>query len=385
MSKCLTNDEEVLTLIPLDDDPARYKTLVEIYLRAKDAYYNHSPFLRDSTFDLLESKIQEMNPKEPALDFVGAPIREKDKSSHHSTPMLSTDKALDKEVLVKWAQSEDRKSHDLVGTAKLDGVACDLYYENGSLVRASSRGNGILGSDITAKMRYVVPGIINTEVQDLHIRGEVVISFENFERLNQLLTSREEDEMSNPRNAAAGIVITEDALDIEKLSCLSFVAYRIIGQKHSTFQEELKTLTYLEFEVPKTTITNLSHLVTDATQWDSARAVYEFPCDGVVYRLDDEATFEEMGTTSKFHRGAVAYKFPPDVCKVVLIEVKWSCGSREITPIAHFNPVFLDGAVISKAALHSVRNMIAIGAVPGETLELRRSGQVIPWLQRVGS
>jgi len=357
------------------------KDLVSEYLRAKDAYYNDISVMSDSEFDGLERQIESIDPNHPCLQMVGHKIRATDKEVKHSVPMLSTDKALDKDALLNWGNRHGEI--DFVGTAKLDGAACNLRYYSGVLTEAASRGDGTMGSDITAKARHIVPSVIDIP-GEVNIRGEMVISFDKFERLNEILAERDTDAMSNPRNAAAGIAITEDALDLEKLACVSFVAYRIIdGEEKTLFQKELISLSKLGFEVPDTSICSLKGLQTDSEQWDKARASYKYPIDGVVYRVDNEEIFEQLGTTSKFHKGAVAYKFPPEETIITVSEIVWSCGTKDITPQVHFPPVWLDGAVIRSAGGHSVKNLIELGAYPGERLRLVRSGGVIPWLQKL--
>jgi len=355
--------------------------LVSDYLMAKDAYYNDVPIMTDSEFDALEKQIESINPLHACLDMVGHKIRATDKEVKHSIPMLSTDKALDKDALLNWGNRHGNIY--FVGTAKLDGAACDLHYVEGVLNSAASRGDGTTGSDITAKVRHIVPNTIECK-DEIHIRGELVISFERFDKLNSMLENKGIDKMSNPRNATTGIVITEDALDIDKLRCVDFVAYRVLGIETDRHQTELQFISGLGFEIPDISIcSSLAGLKLDAEKWDAARADYKYPIDGVVYRVDEEAVFERLGTTSKFHKGAVAYKFPPEETIITVSEIVWSCGTRDITPQIHFSPVLLDGAVIRSAGGHSIKNLIELGAFPGERLRLVRSGGVIPWLQKL--
>ena len=171
--------------------------LVRDYLRAKDAYFNDVPIMSDSEFDALEKRIAETHMDHPCLQMVGHKIRATDKEVKHSQPMLSTDKALNKEALLNWGKRHTNE--EFIGTAKLDGAACNLHYKDGVLVSAASRGDGTLGSDITAKARHIVPNIIAAE-GEVHIRGELVISFDKFETLNSMLAARGVDTMSNPRN-----------------------------------------------------------------------------------------------------------------------------------------------------------------------------------------
>jgi len=356
------------------------QALVADYLMAKDAYYNDIPIMSDSEFDELERQIESIDANHACLQMVGHKIRATDKEVKHEQPMLSTDKALDKEALLNWGGRH--QNEEFIGTAKLDGAACDLHYRDGVLAAAASRGNGTMGSDITAKARHIVPNTIDVP-GEIHIRGELVISFDKFETLNSVLAARGVDTMSNPRNAATGIVITEDALDLEKLACVQFVAYKVLGVDLRYYSQELGWLRNEGFLRPFSTTTVLKALKNDAERWDKFRAGYEYPIDGVVYRVDDGDLFEELGTTSKFHKGAVAYKFPPEETIISVQEIVWSCGTRDITPQVHFAPVLLDGAVIRSAGGHSVKNLIDLGAHPGERLRLVRSGGVIPWLQKL--
>lgn len=352
---------------------------VELYLKAKEAYYNSRPIMGDAEFDLLEESIRERQPDHPALSLVGAPLRRGEHTVAHVHPMLSMDKALDAQALERFMRRAEPTP--VVATAKLDGLSCNLEYKDGILICSATRGDGEKGTDITAKTRHV--SNVRSAVgfgEHAHIRGELVMSFQRFDELNVLLQATRREPLSNPRNGAAGI-LNEDAVDPEKLAFVEFVAYDVVGPEFATYTEKLDWLEANGFRTPARDRCNQA--AASAAHWAQVRSAYPYPIDGVVHRLDDEAKFQEMGHTSHHFRGAVAYKFPPDTAVVTVREILWSPGTQDISPVVHFDPVQLDGAVIRKASGHSVKNLIHLGAVPGAKLLLVRSGGVIPLLKRL--
>lgn len=349
-----------------------------LYARAKDAYYNGQPIMSDSEFDLLEKQLEQEAPGHPLLFMVGSPVRSENKVKHTS-PMLSTDKALTNDALDRWVSTRQKEGAiGLVASAKLDGMSLELRYINGVLNQAVSRGDGEFGEDCTVKARYFVPSQLSVKLT-CRIRGEALLKFKDFEGINGIL----QEPFSNPRNGVAGI-FNEDALNLDKLDFVSFRAYEILDLDKAFYTQQLELLESLGFdtpfwrfiEAPNDTAQHIDSVFT------TARSVAQEPWDGVVVRINNEDLAEFLGRTAKFWKRSIAWKFKPDEAIVNAVAIEWQQGTREITPVIILDPVELDGAVIQRAGVKSIRNMIEIGAFPGNTLKLVRSGGVIPWVQK---
>ncbi len=354
-------------------------TLVEKYLRAKDAYYNAVPIISDEEFDALENQIQNLDPNNPALLVVGYSVKDADKVEH-TVPMLSMEKAMKEVDLLKWIEKRKKSdSTSFVATNKLDGMSCELRYKNGVLEQAITRGDGAIGRNITAKLRYIVPNALLYKLT-ISVRGELLMSKSNLEALNKTL----DEPLSNPRNGVGG-VINEDAIDPEKLKYVEFKAFESLHAedfKCATYQQNLELLSSLGFSIPHYRVVQTDAVKAAISHFTMLREQDDMLWDGVVFRVNDLIYANELGKTAKFWKRAVAYKFPTEMTTVTIKEIEWSIGTQAITPVAIFEPVFLSGANISRASLKSVKNMIEVGAYPGATVNLVRSGEVIPYIQR---
>jgi DNA ligase (NAD+) len=353
-----------------------------LYLQAKDAYYNGSQaIMSDSEFDDLEQELQREVPDHPALKLVGAKIRDTAKVPH-LTPMLSMEKALDRPVLQSWLASRlrDFPGATVVATPKLDGMSCELRYVAGLLTQAVSRGDGHAGVDITAKVRHCkgVPAF-HPAGWTCRVRGELVLTYQDFDDLNATLP----EPLANPRNGVVGL-LNEAALLPDKLR---FVTFRAFEYDHPTAPTYLADLALLKehgfhsLALEAYLLTSLADLDSLLNLFEAARPHANTTWDGVIFRLNDAPHALAAGRTEKFWKRATAWKFPPDVVRVTVRSLEWSLGTRSLSPVAVFDPVTLDGAVIRRAGGKSLKNLVALGAYPGATLELRRSGGVIPWLQ----
>lgn len=347
------------------------------YLRAKDSYYNTgTPTMSDADFDDLEQRIRAVDPNHPALSMVGHQTNAREKVPHVS-PMLSTEKALSVPELTSWVAS--RGSPDLVATAKLDGISAELRYKDGILERAVSRGDGEVGADITAKLRFVVPNVLQDK-RSVRVRGEVVLTFRQFDELNRKLPAP----LANPRNGAAGLV-NESGVFQDKLQHLRFRAFEFFldndQDNEGTYAKELEELSAMGFDTPTWSLLAARDAKTIAEEFDKLRISADAPWDGVVFRVNSKQMAQSLGRTATFWKRSVAWKFAPDVATVWIDRIEWSRGTRDISPVVVFAPISLDGAVIQRAGGKSPRQLVELGAFPGAQVELRRSGGVIPWLQ----
>lgn len=345
-----------------------------------------NPIISDATFDSLEEQLRELDPNNPYFKKVG--FSDLRAEFHHSTPMLSQAKALTKDALLKKLNSLYKQGYtDISASLKLDGLSISLHYEKGRLQRAVTRGDGLVGRDVTKKLTGVVPLVLNQPYNG-EIRGELIISFKNFDTLN----TRVEDPFSHPRNAVVGLINSDD-LDSVNLNLMEFHPFSIIGNNLAEMHEPWKPYDFdsisdiyrfcdnLGFQSVESTVFCIDSL--NDTSYESAIENLtisrdEYPADGIVFRLDNEIEFQTLGFTEHHPIAAIAYKFPAIEAVTTIEEIEWSVGTKDITPIAILSPVFVDGAKISRVSLKSVKNMIDKGFNKGVKIVIERSGGVIP-------
>ena len=356
-------------------------------LEHKKFYYAGTPKISDQEFDALEVELSKLKPDSFVLKMVG--IQDFKADYIHSVPMLSNQKCLTDEELYKWISSMVKQGYtDFSASEKMDGMSCALHYEGGRLVRAVSRGDGVKGTDITAKVSLFVPRILNIDFTG-EIRGELVMSFENFKKLNSISA----EPFTHPRNAVVG-VINEDALSEERLKLVAFKAFRVLTdskndvfspwfEEEDTIATDLEIASRLGFETVfhrefYTSSSTIEEVVNPILRGFESIQEEDFPKDGVVFRVLYNQDFDYLGCTSHHPRGATAWKFKANEVVVTIKNIDWSVGTTDITPIAEFDPILLDGAVIQKASLKSVKNMVDLGIIVGSRVKIRRSGGVIP-------
>lgn len=361
-------------------------SLERLIISHQNKYEAGNPTIADPTFDLLVEKLKTEKPDSKVLHLIGQkPVS--GETVRHKSPMLSQDKALTNEALLQSLASISNEANDdtFVASSKLDGMAGSLHYKEGVLYMACTRGDGEVGQIITSKAMYIVPTSINNSDFSCEVRGEFVISAEAFEKVNSLIA----EPFKTQRNAVVGI-FNEDSFNLDKLECIDFVAYDIMPDGNGIFYNEwfenedtyssiLDFLRASGFKVPlyyiATTKTAESILDYFFDYKDSA----EYPVDGVVFRLNDNNTYLELGTTAHHPRGAVAWKYPAQGAVVEIKDIIWSVGTADISPVAVFNKVLIDEAEIEKVSLKSVSNMIELGCSIGSNIMVVRSGGVIPW------
>ena len=367
----------------------RIQDLENQILEHKKLYYAGTPKISDQEFDALELELSQLKPDSFVLKMVG--IQDFKADYTHQVPMLSNQKCLTDEELYKWISSMVKQGYqDFSASEKMDGMSCSLHYEEGRLVRAVSRGDGIKGTDITAKVSTFVPRILNIDFTG-EIRGELVMSFANFNKLNEISA----EPFTHPRNAVVG-VINDDALSEERLKLVEFKAFRVLSDSKN--ENDVASPWFEEQDTIATDLAVAERLGFN-TVWHTEFTVYggsveatlspilrhfesfqeeDFPKDGVVVRVLYNDDFESLGFTSHHPRGATAWKFKASEVVVTIKEIEWSVGTADISPVAIFDPILLDGAMVQKASLKSVKNMVDLGIIVGSKVKIRRSGGVIP-------
>lgn len=366
---------------------ARIQDLERSILEHKKLYYAGRPVISDQEFDALEVELSTLKPDSFVLKMVGFADFKAD--FKHAIPMLSNQKCLTDDELYKWLSSMIKQGFtEFSASEKGDGMSCALHYVNGSLVRAVTRGDGEMGVDVTAKVSTFVPTLLNIDFTG-EIRGELVMSFANFDKLNAIST----EPFTHPRNAVVG-VINDDNISEERLSLAEFKAFKVIKNMaddvSSPWFEEADTIAtdldiaerlgfntvfHKEFSLDSDSI---EEVVSPILRFFESIQEESYPKDGVVVRLLYNEEFDSLGVTSHHPRGATAWKYKASEVRVVIKEIEWSVGTSDISPVAVFEPILLDGAMVARASLKSVKNMVDLGIIEGSTVVIRRSGGVIP-------
>jgi DNA ligase (NAD+) len=375
------------------------------WLRTKIAYHNEryhtldDPEISDGDFDLLVRELRQIEADHPEVASESSPTRSIGGATsatfdpvEHAVPMMSLDNAMDIEELRAWfervAKGLDGGAAMFVCELKFDGLAMSLRYEDGNFVRAATRGDGSVGEDVTpnvATIADVPKRLAGPEVPSvLEVRGEVYMTRSSFERLNERTVEAGEKQFVNPRNSAAGSLRQKNP-EITASRELSFWSYQL-GEVAGTppFTSHIATLEYLRglgFPVDGhvATYTDVDDIVAHCLHWQEHRHDLEYEIDGVVVKIDDEAQRERLGFTSRAPRWAIAYKFPPEERTTLLLDIEVSVGrTGRVTPFAVLEPVFVGGSTVGVATLHNQDQVALKDVRPGDTVTVRKAGDVIP-------
>jgi DNA ligase (NAD+) len=364
-----------------------------------ERYYVHDdPEISDADYDDLMRKLLALEaehpdlvtPDSPTQTVRGAPA-EQFSAVTHLVPMMSLDNATSLADLLAWGKRMERfisGDVDYACELKIDGVAISLLYEKGRYVRAATRGNGVVGEDVTANIATVaaVPDRLKgPNVPDLlEVRGEVYMPIAEFKKLNQRQEEAGLRLFANPRNAGAGSLRQKDA-SITASRNLSMFCYQL-GAKEGgpvlkSHAESLEFIASLGLPVNPTSevLPTLDAVHAYCEGWLRKRHDLEYEMDGVVVKVDDLAQRGEMGATSKAPRWAIAYKFPPEEKQTLLRNIMVSIGrTGQATPFAELEPVFVGGSTVGLATLHNEDQVRAKDVRPGDTVLVRKAGDVIP-------
>jgi DNA ligase (NAD+) len=372
-------------------------------LREQIAYHNQryfdldDPEVSDADYDQLVRDLAALERDHPELVTADSPTQRVDGTPlglfsevRHRTPMMSLDKTTSYEELLAWGKRMERYiSGDVAFNCelKVDGLAMSLLYEGGRLARAATRGNGEVGEDVTANVATVaaVPKELGPGAPEvLEVRGEIYMTVPAFDELNRRQANTGARTFINPRNAAAGSLRQKDPA-VTAGRDLSFSAYQlgeVVGGPPFKFHHEtLEWMRELGFPVSDQVRTVLSLQAVDSycTTWLERRHDIDFEIDGVVIKVDELAQRRELGATSKAPRWAIAYKFPPEERTTLLRDIMVSIGrTGKATPFAMLEPVVVGGARVSLATLHNEDQVRAKDVRPGDTVVVRRAGDVIP-------
>lgn len=356
------------------------------------------PEISDAGYDALVRELLTLEELHPDLKTADSPTATVGSAPsalftpvEHISPMMSLDNATSGEELAAWSKRMERfiaAGLDCVCELKLDGLAVSLLYENGKLTRAATRGDGRVGEDITANVLTIsaVPKQLELDAPPalLEVRGEIFMPVSSFRALNERQTAAGGKIFANPRNAAAGSLRQKDS-SITASRNLSFFAYQLGALEGGpVFRKHEETLRYMKeagFPISDAikVLGTLEEIHAYCLQWQANRHANDFEIDGVVIKVDDLAQRQELGFTSKAPRWAIAYKFPPEEQTTLLRGIMISIGrSGKATPFAMLKPVVVGGSTVKLATLHNEDQVALKDVRPGDTVIVRKAGDVIP-------
>ncbi|WP_280182945.1 NAD-dependent DNA ligase LigA [Nocardia cyriacigeorgica] len=363
-------------------------------------YVRDAPIISDGEFDALFQRLLAMEQEHPDLrtpdsptQLVGGGFATDFTAVDHLERMLSLDNAFDFDELRSWAarvEAETGPGLHYLCEVKIDGVALNLVYEKGKLVRGATRGDGRTGEDVTLNARTIddIPGELTAHpdhpIPDLlEVRGEVYFRLEDFETLNAAIVAEGKPPYANPRNTAAGSLRQKDpsvtARRRLRMICHGFG--RIEGYTPSSQHEAYNALAAWGLPVSGHTklVQGVDAVLERVAYWGEHRHDIEHEIDGLVVKVDEMALQRRLGSTSRAPRWAIAYKYPPEEATTKLLDIQVNVGrTGRVTPFAVMAPVTIAGSTVAMATLHNASEVQRKGVLIGDTVTIRKAGDVIP-------
>jgi DNA ligase (NAD+) len=371
-------------------------------------FVQDEPEISDIKFDRMMAELKQLESRHPELvtpdspsQRVGGAPRKGFETRRHSPPMMSLDNTYSTEELEDFdrrvREISGRETIGYVTEHKFDGLSISLVYENGTLARGVTRGDGTTGEEVTANVRTIrsIPLRVDpAELKKLHmpldfeVRGEIVMPLRAFELLNEKQEEEGGKRFSNPRSAAAGAVRVLDP-EITRSRRLDFYGYlllangRVPTRLHS---ESLEAMQKLHFKVSPDwrVCPSLDVVKKFIDSWEARRDKLPYEIDGIVIKVNDTGQQQELGFTAKAPRWAVAYKYPARQETTVVNEVLFNVGrTGTLTPVAMLEPVQVGGVIVSRSTLHNMDEIARLGLYAGDTVIVERAGEVIPHIIKV--
>lgn len=368
-------------------------------------YVLDAPEITDAEYDRMMVRLRELEarypdsiPADSPTQRVGGRASSQFTEVRHLEPLLSLGNVFSAEELRAFDERVRSglpagSKVEYVMEPKIDGLACSLIYENGKLVRAATRGDGVVGENVTANVRTIRSIPLTLKVPEgeavpelLDVRGEVYMPRQAFMRLNEQRAERGESEFANPRNAAAGSLRQLDP-QVTASRSLSFFAYYLVGEgaqpKHS---ESLALMARYGFKVSENykVVENIDEAIKYIGDFNELRQGLSYDTDGAVIKVNDVYQQRILGATGKDPRWATAYKYPPEQAETTLEDIDWRVGRTGVlTPTAVLTPVKLSGSVISRATLHNEDFIRAKDIRIGDRVVINKAGEIIPEVLRV--
>ncbi|MEI8388577.1 MAG: NAD-dependent DNA ligase LigA [bacterium] len=377
-------------------------------LRDKINYHNYLYYVKDipevpdSEYDRLFNELKELEYLYPEFITPDSPTQrvgevpsEKFEQVKHKYRLFSLDNAYSQEDLTDWYNRirkafSDEKNIELFCELKIDGLAISLSYENGLFVRGATRGDGKIGEDITVNLKTIksIPlklysGEVKEVPEFIEARGEIFMPVSSFEKLNEKRRKNDEPEFANPRNAGSGSVRQLDPKITQERDLDIFIYAGIVEGNHnpSSHKETLELFKKLGFKTNPTSklCNNIDEVIEFCEFWKEKRFELNYATDGVVIKINDIPTQEELGYTSRAPRWAIAYKFPPEEALTTLLDIEINTGrTGAVTPVAVLQPVKLAGTTVSRASLHNADEIERLDARIGDKVWVKKAAEIIP-------
>ena len=400
-------------MISTQPELKRIEELRSLLQKASYAYYVlDAPIMEDTVYDRLYRELQELETKNPELITPDSPTQRVGErpathftSVRHNIPLYSLENAFNIEELQNWDQRWRRHipnqynigEIEYVSELKIDGAALALTYENGVLVRGVTRGDGIMGEDITQNVRTIrsIPLRLNFDglenIAKVEVRGEAFLPLQVFKEINEKRQKAGEQVFANPRNAVAGTLRQLDSRIVAQRQ-LDFFAYtlHITGLDDSSIAntqwEALELLQKMGFRIDTNhkLCDSISEVAAYYQYWDTARLNSPYMTDGIVVKLNTFKLQEQLGFTQKFPRWAIALKYPAEEAPTRVEKITVNVGrTGALTPLAEMLPVQLAGTTVSRATLHNSDRIEQLDIRIGDTVIVRKAGEIIPEVVRV--
>lgn len=361
---------------------SQLENLIEEYA---NAYYNkNESLISDFEYDKLVEELNALYKKHGITPTkVGANPISKFSKVQHKVPMLSLENSYNIEDIVKWIQSScDNEIIDIEVEPKIDGLSISCIYKDGKLVQAVTRGNGTIGEDVTENVMQIrnIPLQLKEPIS-IEVRGEVYMTREDFDKVNEQRVSEGEDPYANPRNLASGTLRQLDA-NVVKERGLHILFYYIVGNGTPTQLEDifmmhrlgLPTMDKYRYIVKSNDLQNME-IVINAIKAKE----YGFDIDGAVLKVNDKKYWEFLGNRANSPRWAIAYKYPTDSVITTLEEIDWTIGRTGIlTPVACFKPVTIGGTIVSYASLHNAEMVQKMDLKLNDRIIVKKAAEIIP-------
>ena len=364
-------------------------------------YVLDQPIISDYDFDMKLKELQALekahpefyDPNSPSLR-VGGMVTKNFNTVVHDYRMYSLDNSYSKEDLLDW----EKRLHKMLNTndisytceLKYDGASISITYENGTLLRAVTRGDGVQGDEVTMNVKTInsVPlQLRGNYPKRFDIRGEIILPIAGFHKMNEMRIANGEQPYMNPRNTASGSLKLQDSAETAKRP-LECYLYSIVSEElpFTTQYEGLMAARSYGFKVPEHAklVHSVDEIISYVTHWDTARHDLPFEIDGVVIKVNSLAQQAALGYTAKAPRWAMAYKFKAEEVTTVLESISYQVGrTGAVTPVANLRPVLLGGTTVKRASLHNADQIAKLDVRIGDTVYIEKGGEIIPKITRV--
>lgn len=355
--------------------------------------------MSEAAADSLKHELSELEAEYPELITPDSPTQrvagkalDKFEKVTHEKRMISLSDVFSTAEVRDWISRNEKlipggKIKEFFTDIKMDGLACSLKYKNGIFYQAVTRGDGLIGEDVTQNVKTIENIPLKIDVDEAEVRGEIIIFKKDFEKLQEIQRKNGEPEFANPRNLAAGSIRQLDP-KIAASRPLRFIAYDLVKPNLTTHEEAYKKLREMGFQTSNEDKvwegTDLEGLFEYIKKLDEYRKGLKFNTDGMVIKINEREIYDKLGIVGKTPRGAVAYKFPAEEATSIIKDIVISIGrTGAATPVALFEPVQLAGTTVKHASLHNADEIARLDARIGDTAIIYKAGDIIPQVKEI--